>query len=620
LPILQATSLGAVKAVNSGVFSRARPFRESEGPKQPLELSQFRKLLGYTRRYRPQLLLAMVGVAVASALGLVFPQFAGRFFDAVFTADSPIPLDRVVVILLVIFAVQAVFNYMRSYYLALVGEGVVADLRRALYDHLMGLSVRFFEARKVGEITSRLTSDVAVVQNAVSVALAQLVSQTFLLVGAVAIILITNLRLTLLMLAVVPVIVLAAAFFGRQLRKVSALFQDKVAEANAHAEEALSNVRVVQSFTAEDFERGRYGAAIGESYRVALKRARLRALFIAGVIFAMFSGISIVLWYGGRMVIEGTMTGGELVTFLFYTFFVAGAVGNFTGLYSQFQEALGASGRIFDLLEEKSNLPEPDEPVTLTSVRGGVRFERMSFRYGDRGQEDVLRSITLGAAPGEIVALVGPSGAGKSTLISLLPRFYDPSEGRILLDGIDLRDLKLQELRRHIGIVPQETQLFSGSIAENIRYGRPEASDGEVEDAARAANAHEFITAFPDGYATVVGERGVKLSGGQRQRVAIARGLLKDPRILILDEATSSLDSESEALVQAALETLMRGRTVFVIAHRLSTIRNAHKIIVLEGGRIVQQGGHEALLAEGGLYKALYEHQFRSGSRARVSA
>jgi subfamily B ATP-binding cassette protein MsbA len=594
------------------VFTRPRALpSKGDEPRRPLELSQFKRLLGYTRPYRRELAVAILAVAVSSALSLVFPQFAGRFFDTVFSADSLARLDRVVLLLLLIFAVQAVFNYLRSYLLALVGEGVVADLRRALYEHLISLPLRFFETRKIGEITSRLTSDVAVVQNAVSVALAQLVSQTFLLVGGVAIILITNLRLTLLMLAVVPVIVLAAAFFGRRLRKISTLFQDRVAEANANAEEALVGIRVVQSFTAEGLEKRRYGAAVGESYRVALRRARLRALFIAGVIFAMFSGVSVVLWYGGRLVVAGAITGGELVTFLLYTLFVAGAVGSFTGLYSQFQEALGASQRIFDLLDERSDLTEPEKPAGLGAVQGRVRFESVRFRYGDRGETDVLKDITLTAAPGEVVALVGPSGAGKSTLVALIPRFYDPTEGRILLDGVDLRELSLHELRRHIGIVPQETQLFSGTIAENIRYGRPGATDEALENAAEAANAHAFITAFPDGYATVVGERGVKLSGGQRQRVAIARAILKDPRILILDEATSSLDSESEALVQEALSGLMAGRTTFVIAHRLSTIRGADKILVLEAGRIVQQGSHEALLDEGGLYRVLYEHQFR---------
>lgn len=366
---------------------------------------------------------------------------------------------------------------------------------------------------------------------------------------------------------------------------------------------------MVQAFTAEPLEARTYADLIGASFKVALRRARIRAIFNPVVFFAMFTAIGIVLWYGGRLVIAGELTPGQLVAFLVYTFSVAGAVGAFSGLFSQFQEALGASSRIFELLDEKSDLPEPANPLKLGSVRGEVRFEQVSFGYGERGV--VLEDVSLAAQPGEVVALVGPSGAGKSTLISLIPRFYDPTAGRILLDGVDIRDLTLYDLRSNIALVPQETQLFSGTVAENIRYGKPGASDAEVIEAAKAANAHEFITSFPDGYATIVGERGIKLSGGQRQRVAIARALLKNPRILILDEATSSLDSESEALVQEALEVLMQGRTTFVIAHRLSTIRSADKIVVLEAGRIVQQGTHQELLAAGGLYKELYELQFR---------
>lgn len=594
------------------MFRNLAPRRKNrEDSEGKLELSQLRRLFAFTQPYRTQLILGMVAVMIASGLSLVFPQFVGRFFDSFVQNIDALNLNRVVIILLGLFALQAVFNFFRTYLLALVGEGVVADLRTALYGHLIYLPVRFFETRKIGEITSRLTSDVAVVQGAVSQQLAQLVSQLMLLVGSVVLLFVTNLQLTLLMLAVVPVAVLGAAFFGRRLRRISTEFQDQVAAANASAEEALSGVRVVKSFTAEGLELSRYHEQIQDSYRFALRRAKLRAFFIAGIILAMFSAISVVLWVGGRLVIAGALSPGDLVTFLFYTVMVAGAVGSLTGLYSQFQEALGASRRIFDLLDEASDLPEAAEPRRLEHVRGNVRFEDVSFSYGDRGDQRVLRDITLEAKPGEIIALVGPSGAGKSTLITLIPRFYDPSKGRILLDGHDLRDVGLQDLRHHIGIVPQETQLFSGTIAENIRYGKLEASDNEVEGVASAANAHDFIRAFPAGYETIVGERGVKLSGGQRQRVAIARALLKDPRILILDEATSSLDSESEALVQAALEHLMQGRTTFVIAHRFSTVKNANRIMVLDDGRIVQQGTHDKLMTQGGLYRELYERQFR---------
>jgi len=604
-----------------------RPLPSREPTKGSLsDLTQFRKLFAYTRPYRLQLFIGMAAVGVSSALTLVVPQFVGRFFDTFIASlqEAGFNLNRVVALLLLIFLVQAGFNYLRTYMIAQVGEGVVADLRRTLYRHLMGLPLRFFETRRTGEITSRLTSDAAVVQGAVSQALAQLVNQLALLVGSVVLLFITNWQLTLLMLSVVPVVMLAARIFGRKLRAISTEFQDRVAEANASAEEAIVGVRVVKSFTAEGLEAERYGGLINASYRIALRRAAFRAAFFSGIIFAMFSAISVVLWVGGRLVVSGSLTPGELVQFLLYTLFVAGAVGALTGLYSQFQEALGASKRIFELLDEKSDLEAAAAPQPLTDVRGEVRFERVSFRYGgaaqssdERGNTPVLHGISLTANPGEVTALVGPSGAGKSTLVTLIPRFYDPTEGRITLDGTDLRDLSEQALRAHIGIVPQETQLFSGSVRDNIRYGRPEATDAEVEEAARAANAHDFIAAFPEGYETVVGERGVKLSGGQRQRVAIARALLKDPKILILDEATSSLDSESEALVQEALDVLMQGRTVFVIAHRLSTVRAADRIIVLDGGRVIQAGTHEQLLAQGGLYAELYRRQFRE--RAVVS-
>ncbi len=593
------------------MFRPSPPLRSDRADGRRADPRQLARLAAFVKPYRAQLVVGIVATAVSSGLSLLVPQFFGSFFDAFVSGQGFGRLDRVVLLLLGLFLIQAFFNFGRTYLISLVGEGVVADLRKALFGRLVGLDIRFFESRKTGELTSRLTSDVSVVQGAVSQALVQAVNQGVLLLGSIVLLFVTNFRLTLLMLAVVPVVVLGAAFFGRKLRTISTLFQDKVAEANARAEEALAGMRVVKSFTAEGLESQRYGDLVGASYRVALRRAVFRALFAAGIFFAMFSAFSIVLWYGGRLVVSGALTPGALVTFLLYTFFVAGAVGAMTGLYSQFQEALGATARIFDLLDETSDLKEPASPAALGQVAGRVTFEGVSFRYGDRGEAWVLENIGLEAHPGEVTALVGPSGAGKSTLVSLIPRFYDPAKGAIKLDGRDLRELSLHDLRAHIGIVPQETQLFSGSIQENIRYGKPGTSNDEVMEAARAANAHDFIQAFPDRYQTIVGERGVKLSGGQRQRVAIARALLKNPRILILDEATSSLDSESERLVQGALETLMAGRTTFVIAHRLSTVRNADRILVLDGGRIVQSGSHEELMRTGGLYRDLYETQFR---------
>jgi subfamily B ATP-binding cassette protein MsbA len=558
-----------------------------------------------------------VGVVIASALGLVFPRIMGTLVDTALdrVGGDTGSLDRIALLLIGVFLAQAAFNFLRTYYLAAMGEGIVADLRTATYNHLMTLPVKFFDHRKTGEITSRLTSDVAVVQGTVSTALASAMAQAITLIGGVILLFVISLRLSVTVLTFLPIAIVAAAFFGRRLRRVSTEFQDRVAGANAGAEESISAIRVVKWFNAEDVERARYRDEVAASYQVALRRARLRSLFTSSVTFVAFGTLAFVLWQGGRLVLDGTLSAGDLVSFLLYTLTVAGAIGTFTGLYSQLQEALGASRRIFELLDERSDLAEPDEPVTLREVEGRVAFDHVKFHYPDR-EVMVLDGVTFEAAPGRIVALVGPSGAGKSTLVQLIARFFDVSGGRVTIDGVDVRTIELAELRSHMAAVPQETQLFSGTIAENLRVGRPAASRGELETAAAAANAHDFISAFPDGYETVVGERGVKLSGGQRQRIAIARALLKDPRILILDEATSSLDAESEALVQGALDALMQGRTTLVIAHRLSTIRNADLVVVLEAGQIVERGTHEELLAVRGLYTTLYERQMletRSG-------
>ena len=593
--------------------SRARP-QTPAADKRKVDVQQLKRLLALTRPYRLVLVVGMIAVAVSGLLTLALPLLARDLFNTAFAArggNQPAGLDTIALLLLAVFILQALFNFLRVYLLGLVGEGVVADLRKQLYGHLLRLPVPFFDSRKTGEITSRLTADVATIQAAVSQALAQFVNQGVTLLGAAVVLLVLNARLTLVMLAVIPPVIIAGAIFGKRLRQVSSRFQDRVAEANADAEEALVGIRVVKSFTAEEFERDRYGSAIDESFRLGRARAFARGLFVPSMILALFAGISLVLWYGGRQVVIGALAPGDLVAFLFLTMFVAGSVGSFTNLYSQLQEAVGASERVFDLLGEQGEaLDARPAPATTGAVQGRVAFEGVSFSYGDRGEGLVLEGIDLTAEPGEAIALVGPSGAGKSTLVSLLPRFYDPLVGRITLDGRDLREMDLRELRGLLAMVPQETHLFSGSVRENIRYGRPGASDDEVRRAAQAANAMEFIEELPEGLATAVGERGVKLSGGQRQRLAIARALLKDPRILILDEATSSLDSESEALVQAALERLMAGRTTFVIAHRLATVLRASRIVVLDDGRIVQQGPHAHLLGQTGLYREIYRRQF----------
>lgn len=573
------------------------------------QLGQLTRLFGFLRPYRWWLAAAIFGVTVASALGLVFPLIMGGLVDTAIGEEATTEsLDRIALLLFGVFFAQAVFNYLRAYALGVVGEGVVADLRRAVYERIVRLPVPFFDQRRTGEITSRLTSDASVIQTTVSTSVAQALSQGITLIGGVALMLVLSPQLSLTVLAFLPIAIIAAAFFGRRLNRISTVFQDEIASANAFAEESISSIRVVKWFTAEADAIHRYDKAIRRSYLVALRRARLRALFVPSVTFVAFGTLAVVLWVGGRQVLAGSMTAGELVSFLLYTLTVAGAIGTFTGLYSQLQEALGASRRIFELLGEPVEVHEPEEPRTPSQRDGSVRFESVNFNYVGR-DIGVLHEIDLSIAPGEVVALVGPSGSGKSTITQLIARFYDPSDGRVLVDGVDVREQALGDLRAQMAAVPQEVQLFSGTISENLRLAKPDASDEELVEAATAANAHDFIVGFPDGYESLVGERGVKLSGGQRQRVAIARALLADPRILILDEATSSLDAEAEGLVQEALERLMVGRTTLVIAHRLSTVRAADRLVVISDGRIVEEGTHDELVAASGVYARLLSRQ-----------
>ena len=478
----------------------------------------------------------------------------------------------------------------------------------------------FFSQRRVGELASRLSSDLVQIEDTLIAILPQFVRHATLLGGGMVLIAATSLKLTAIMLASLPLLIAVSIGFGRRTRRLSREAQDRLAETATVVEETLQGILNVKAFSNESYEVGRYDQALRQFLSLALRGARLRAGFIAFVVFALFGAVVLVLWSGARLMQQGEITFGELTRFILYTTFVAGAMGQFAEIYSQFQKTIGSTQRVRELLRETGELEPPSMAcrptvagVSLPRLRGEVRLEEVQFRYPSRMDVTVLRGITLEARAGEKIALVGPSGSGKSTLISLLLRLYDPTMGRVLIDGQDARELPLAGLRAQMSLVPQEVLLFGGSLAENIAYGRPGASISEIEDAARRANAHDFISAFPEGYSTTVGDRGIRLSGGQRQRIAIARALLKNPAILLLDEATSALDSESEQLIQAALETLMAGRTSFIIAHRLATIRNADRIVVVVEGRVVESGTHEVLQSiPDGVYRRLAALQFRA--------
>ena len=574
-----------------------------------------KRLLPLIRPYRWALALAVVCLVLSTAASLAFPRLTGWLLDTAFLQGGRAQLDTRAAQLMAVVLLQAGLNYAQAYLLTATGERAVNRLRTTLFDRLLEFPVGFFAERRTGELVSRLTSDITQLQGTLSHQIAEFSRQILTLAGGVTMLVIVQPRLTLTALGAVPVAVGAIFFFGRRLRRISTGVQDRVAEATAVAEEAIGQIRTVQSFVQEDHERGRYGAKIRQAVATALVRARVRGMFFGVITFATFSAIVVVLWQGGRLVLDGALTPGTLFTFMIYTIMIAGSVASLVSFVSGYQESVGAVERVFELLETPSAITDPPGAVALAApVRGEVTLEGVSFQYrAGPDQPWALRDVSLTVTPGEVVALVGPSGAGKTTLVSLLPRFWDVSEGRITLDGRDIRTLPLAELRRSIGLVPQEPALFSGSIRANIAYARPEATLSEIEAAARAAHAHEFVERLAEGYDTVVGERGIKLSGGQRQRIAIARAILKDPRVLVLDEATSSLDTESERLIEDALERLLVGRSTLIIAHRLSTVRRADRLVVLDHGRIVEQGPHADLLARGGLYARLYQQQFREG-------
>lgn len=590
--------------------------RREELPRARLDREGLREAFALFARIRPELprfAAAMAALFVGGLLSLSFPYLAGRLVDAASGRGGDV--DRTAGLMVGVIAAQAAVSYFHALSFAVVGQRCLVGLRRDVYARLLTLPMAFHTRRRVGELASRLSADLGQIEDAIISVLPQFLRQAVLLLGGVTLVAATSLRLTGILLASLPVLTALAVAFGRRTRRLAREAQDRLADTATVVEETLQGIVNVKAFANEGHELRRYEEGLGRFLSATLRGARLRAAFIAFIVSALFGSVVLVLWSGARLLRAGDITFGELTRFLLYTTFVAGAMGHFADLYASIQRAVGATQRVRELLREPGELDVASlgAPVpALPRLRGEVVFDDVRFAYPSRPGMEVLHGISLRVAPGEKVALVGPSGAGKSTLIALLLRLHDPVSGRLLVDGRDAREYPLAALRGQMSMVPQEVLLFGGTIAENIAYGRPGATQAEVEDAARKANAHGFIESFPEGYRTTVGDRGVRLSGGQRQRIAIARAILRDPAVLVLDEATSALDSESEGLIQAALETLMRGRTTFLVAHRLATVRHADRIVVVSGGRVVESGTHAELeRREGGVYRRLAALQFR---------
>jgi ABC transporter fused permease/ATP-binding protein len=591
----------------------ARKSRGSDVPKAKLtsaSLKNAARIFNFFKPHKAKFFLGLIFLFLTSLTALAFPLLMGRLIDSADAAFESI--NKYGLLLLIIFTAQAIFSFFRIFLFVNVTENTLASLRQALFSHMISLPMSFFSQRRVGELNSRLAADITQLQDTFTTTIAEFLRQILLIIGGIALLAYTSPRLTFIMLAIVPLLAILAVVFGRYIRSISRQVQDKAAEANTIAEETLQGIANVKAFANEVFEISRYKGRTDELVKIALKGGKARGAFASFIIFCLFGAIVFVIWYGVRLVSAGELSIGTMFQFVLYSIFVGASIGGIAELYAQVQKSVGATERIFEILDE---VPEEIDlsavALKTSTVKGEVEFKNVAFAYPSRKEITVLQDISFKASSGEQIAVVGPSGSGKSTMAALLLRFYDPIQGEITLDGINIKNLSLTELRKQMAIVPQEVLLFGGTIKENIAYGKPGATMQEIMEAAEKANALQFIESFPEKFDTIVGERGIQLSGGQRQRIAIARAVLKNPAILILDEATSSLDSESERLVQDAIEKVMKGRTSFVIAHRLSTIHSADKILVIDKGKVAEAGTHEELIhKENGIYKNLNRFQF----------